>query len=54
MYMYIYIYKLYIYKTSNQLDWHWGEQRTKNRGHWRSFIRTHRRQLASIRNWWWW
>jgi len=25
---------------------------TNDRGQWRSFIRTHRRKLASVRNWW--
>jgi len=25
---------------------------TKDRGQWRSFIRTHRRQLAGVKNWW--
>jgi len=27
---------------------------TKDREQWRSFIRTHRRQIADVRNWWWW
>ena len=26
---------------------------TKDRGQWRSFIRTHRRQMAGVRNWLW-
>jgi len=27
---------------------------TKDRGQWRSFIRTHRCQMAGVWNWWWW
>ena len=27
---------------------------TKNWGQWRSFIHTHQRQMAGVRNWWWW
>jgi len=27
---------------------------TNNWGKWRSFLRTHRLQWTSIRNWWWW
>jgi len=23
-------------------------------GQWRSFIRTHRRQMAGVWKWWWW
>jgi len=27
---------------------------TDDPGQWKSFIRTHGHQIASIRNWWWW
>ena len=40
-------------RTSNQFDWHWRDLR-KDRGQWRSFICTHHRQMAGVRNWWWW
>ena len=32
----------------------WAIDLTKDRGQWRSFIRIHRRQMAGVRNWWWW
>jgi len=27
---------------------------TNNRRQWRSFIRTHRRQMTAVESWWWW
>jgi len=36
------------------IDLEWPMDLRNDRRQWRSFIRTHRRQMAGTRHWWWW